>query len=166
MTRFLQQRFLRHVTILACGLIGFALISTTLPLIATAQADTLFPTITLPTDESLECIQPVGEMRRNHMNYIMHQRDITMHQGIRTETNSLSGCIDCHVEKNSDGEIADFKSEQHFCTSCHEHAAVKIDCFQCHADRPQKYIKRDISASSLRNQLQQALAANVEDDQQ
>lgn len=165
MTRFLQQRFLRHITILACGLIGFTLLSTTLPLIGTAQADRLFPTITLPTDKSLKCIQPVDEMRRNHMNYIMHQRDLTVHQGIRTETNSLSGCIDCHVEPDHEGNIASFKSNEHFCTTCHEHTAVKIDCFQCHADRPQKYIKRDAqTTSSIRNQLQQVLATAAEDD--
>jgi len=54
----------------------------------------------------LKCIQPEDEMRRNHMNYILHQRDITMHEGIRTETDSLAKCIDCHVEPNDKGEIA------------------------------------------------------------
>ncbi len=156
-------------------LTGFVLVSTS-ALLGTAVADTPFPTVHLPTDESLKCIQPVDEMRRNHMNYILHQRDITMYDGIRTESDSLSGCIDCHVEPrvessdNGNGEIAGIKSDEHFCTACHQYAAVQIDCFQCHADRPQKYIKRSSHTSSLINpalikQWQQMLAATDEVDQ-
>ena len=145
-----MTRFLR----LICVLIGFTLLSTS------AIAETPFPTIHEPTDESLKCIQPEDEMRRNHMNYILHQRDITMHDGIRTETDSLAKCIDCHVEPNDEGEIADIDSNKHFCNGCHEYASVQIDCFQCHADRPQKFIKRSSHTSSLRSQLQQTLAAN------
>ncbi len=148
---------------------GFILVSTS-ALLGTAVADTPFPTVHLPADESLKCIQPADEMRRNHMNYIMHQRDITVHDGIRTEPDSLSGCIDCHVEprvesSGKEGEIASFKSNEHFCTSCHQYAAVQIDCFQCHADRPQKYIKRSYHTSSLKNQLQQAMTATAEVEQ-
>jgi hypothetical protein len=126
-----------------------------------AVADMPFPTVHEPSDESLKCIQPEDEMRRNHMNYIMHQRDITMHQGIRTETDSLAKCIDCHVEPNDNGKIAGIESKEHFCNACHQYTSVQIDCFQCHADRPQKYIDRGAhSGASLMNQLQQTLAAN------
>lgn len=151
-----MTRFLRLIYVL----IGFTLLSNSV-LIGTASAETPFPTIHEPTDESLKCIQPEDEMRRNHMNYILHQRDITMHQGIRTETDSLAKCIDCHVEPDSNGEIAGIESNEHFCTSCHQYASVQIDCFQCHADRPQKYINRGThSNTSLRQQLQQTLSAN------
>jgi hypothetical protein len=68
------------------------------------------------------------------MKYILHQRDETMHQGIRTKQHSLEECIDCHVSSAPDAPRA--SSEQHFCNSCHSYAAVRIDCFECHADRP------------------------------
>jgi hypothetical protein len=84
--------------------------------------------------ETQGCVQPTAEMRRNHMEYILHQRDETMHEGIRTRQYSLNECINCHV---SDAEDAPrVSSEEHFCNSCHSYAAVSIDCFQCHADRP------------------------------
>ncbi len=150
-----MTRFLRLLYVLIGSMLMLAP-----PLAGTAMAGTPLPTINLPSDKSLKCIQPTEEMRKNHMNYIMHQRDITMHDGIRTENNSLTGCIDCHVEPDSEGNIADFHSKEHFCTTCHEYTSVQIDCFQCHADRPQKYINRDVSTSDLTQQLQEKLAAH------
>jgi len=147
-----MTRFLRQAAVLVYVLIGFTLLSTS------ALAETPFPTIHEPSDESLKCIHPEEEMRRNHMNYILHQRDITMHEGIRTETDSLAKCIDCHVEPNDKGEIAGIDSDEHFCNACHQYASVQIDCFQCHADRPQKFIKRNTQTSTLQKQLQQTLA--------
>ena len=125
---------------------------------SSAMAETPFPTVHEPEGKGVECIQPEDEMRRNHMNYIMHQRDKTMRQGIRTETNSLAKCIDCHVQPNDKGEIASHDDKEHFCNACHEYAAVQIDCFQCHADRPQKYVKRATKPLALKEQLQQVLA--------
>lgn len=84
--------------------------------------------------EAQGCVEPVDDMRKNHMEYILHQRDKTMYQGIRTRQHSLTECINCHVSDASDAPRYD--SEEHFCNSCHTYAAVKIDCFQCHADRP------------------------------
>ena len=80
------------------------------------------------------CVEPVEEMRKNHMEYILHQRDETMHEGIRTPQHSLVECINCHVSDAPDAPR--YSSEEHFCNSCHTYAAVRIDCFQCHADRP------------------------------
>jgi len=144
-----MTRFLRLIYVM----IGLTLLSTT------AVAETPFPTIHEPTDESLKCIQPEDEMRRNHMNYILHERDETVHEGVRNEPGSLAACIDCHVEPNANGEIAGIESKEHFCTACHQYAAVQIDCFQCHADRPQKFINRSSHSSSIKQQLQQTLAA-------
>jgi hypothetical protein len=79
-----------------------------------------------------QCVEPVEVMRRWHMEFIRHQRDKTMHQGIRTSKHSLVGCIDCHVSPG-----ADIHSKEHFCTACHSYAAVRVDCFQCHAGTPQ-----------------------------
>lgn len=86
--------------------------------------------------EEQGCVEPTEEMRANHMEYILDQRDATVHEGIRTTQYSLNECIDCHVSDAPDAPRAD--SEKHFCNSCHTYAAVSIDCFQCHADRPVK----------------------------
>ena len=80
------------------------------------------------------CVEPTEDMRKNHMEYILHQRDETMHEGIRTSRHSLVECINCHVSDAPDAPRV--SSEKHFCNSCHTYAAVNIDCFQCHADRP------------------------------
>jgi len=144
-----MTRFLRPLLVL----IGFMLVSTT------TLAETPFPTVHEPSDESLKCIQPEDEMRRNHMNYILHERDETMHEGVRNEPGSLAACIDCHVEPNAKGEIAGIDSEEHFCNACHQYASVQIDCFQCHADRPQKFINRGDGSAAIKHQLMQTLAA-------
>ena len=80
------------------------------------------------------CVEPTEDMRKNHMKYILHKRDETMHSGIRTSRHSLKECINCHVSDAPDAPRV--SSTQHFCNSCHSYAAVHIDCFQCHADRP------------------------------
>ncbi|MCW8923733.1 MAG: sulfur reduction protein DsrJ [Gammaproteobacteria bacterium] len=124
------------------------------------MAETPFPIIHEP--EGKECVEDEDDMRRNHMNYIRHQRDKTMREGIRAESEgsySLSKCIDCHVEANDKGVTPTHNDKEHFCVACHEYAAVQIDCFQCHADRPQKNIKRSSSDQALKDQLQEMLAA-------
>jgi predicted CXXCH cytochrome family protein len=83
-----------------------------------------------------KCVQPDGEMRRNHMKYILHQRDETVHEGIRTRQYSLEECVNCHAAKNDEGEYIPVNDPDQFCYSCHSYAAVSIDCFQCHATKP------------------------------
>ena len=144
-----MTRFLRLIYVMT----GLMLLS------SQAVAETPLPTINEPSDESVKCIHPEAEMRRNHMKYILHERDETMHEGIRGEPESLANCINCHVEPDKNGHVPRIDSTEHFCHGCHEYAAVEIDCFQCHADRPQKYIKRDEHTSSLRQRLEQTLAA-------
>lgn len=75
-----------------------------------------------------KCVAPTDEMRRNHMEKILHQRDLTMHQGIRTTQNSLKNCIDCHADPKTNSVLG----KDGFCESCHRYAAVQIDCFSCH----------------------------------
>lgn len=123
-----------------------------------ATAETPFPKIHEPEGEGVKCVQPEDVMRRDHMNYILHQRDETVHEGIRTPQYSLANCIDCHVQPDENGTIAGHDSDEHFCNACHQYAAVKIDCFECHADRPQKYIKRDSKKQALNQQMQDMLA--------
>lgn len=90
----------------------------------------------VPTPKGEQCIEPTADMRANHMKYLLHKRDKTMHQGIRTKQHSLVECINCHATPGEDGKIARVDSGQHFCASCHKAASVKLDCFECHADRP------------------------------
>lgn len=140
-----------------------AMLGTMLLLSFQSMAETPFPKIHEPEGEGVECVHPEDEMRRNHMNYILHQRDETMHEGIRTEQHSLAKCIDCHIEPDENGHIANHDDEEHFCNSCHQYASVQIDCFECHADKPQKYIKRD-RKTALQQQLQEILVSTADND--
>jgi predicted CXXCH cytochrome family protein len=84
-----------------------------------------------------KCVADTDWMRRNHMTVLMHQRDDTVHDGIRTKRFSLMGCIDCHAVKGADGKPVTVASPKHFCRTCHDYAAVRVDCFECHASRPE-----------------------------
>jgi len=86
--------------------------------------------------DTQECVEPEDEMKRNHMDYILHQRDETVHKGIRTRQYALEECINCHASKGDDGEYIRVEDPRHFCAGCHIYASVSIDCFQCHADVP------------------------------
>jgi predicted CXXCH cytochrome family protein len=83
-----------------------------------------------------KCVADTDWMRRNHMTVLMHQRDGTVHDGIRTKQFSLTGCIACHAVKGADGKPVTIASRDHFCRTCHDYAAVRVDCFECHASRP------------------------------
>jgi hypothetical protein len=119
--------------------------------------------------EAQGCVEPTEEMRKNHMEYILDQRDATVHEGIRTRQHSLEECINCHVSDAPDAPRVD--SEKHFCNSCHTYASVTIDCFQCHADRPVKskfqsrlndgthYVRTDTPPATLSSEQQQVLAS-------
>ena len=87
--------------------------------------------------EEFGCVAPVNEMRKNHMKELVHQRDDTLREGVRTKKYSLAECIDCHVSKDEKGAMPKFGEDKHFCSSCHNYAAVKVDCFQCHNDKPE-----------------------------
>lgn len=90
-------------------------------------------------------------MRINHMNLMKHDRDQTMRLGDRDISHSLKACVDCHAVKGEDGEPVSIKSEQHFCRTCHDYVAVKVDCFQCHNSKPetstQAHIKPELPNS-------------------
>ncbi len=101
----------------------------------------------LPKGKGEQCVEATPEMQRNHMNYLLHKRDQTMHQGIRTKQYSLIECIDCHVSKDEQDNFIPINAEGQFCQACHSYAAVSIDCFQCHATTPDK--DKQASATSL-----------------
>ena len=82
------------------------------------------------------CVAPTAFMRRNHFELIKHQRDITVHEGIRKTDNSLAGCVDCHVRKDQAGVHVAIDAPGEFCAGCHEYTATTLDCFTCHATKP------------------------------
>ena len=87
-----------------------------------------------PARAGTQCIADPATMRRDHPAMLEHQRDLTVRSGIRGAKASLKGCIACHASPAT-GSVA--KSETNFCISCHAYAAVRIDCFGCHATQPQ-----------------------------
>ena len=81
------------------------------------------------------CVRETGFMRRNHMELIEHQRDVTVHQGIRSTTDSLAACVECHVSYDKQQPVSVYSDGQ-FCNACHEFTAVDVNCFGCHATVP------------------------------
>jgi len=82
------------------------------------------------------CVAPTAQMRRDHMTMLLHQRDGTLRQGLREPRFSLKNCIDCHASR----ETGSVLGRDGFCSSCHEYAAVKMDCFECHTPLRQKRV--------------------------
>ena len=82
------------------------------------------------------CVADTSYMRRFHMLMLKHERDETVHEGIRGGKFSLKECIGCHAVKGADGQPVSYENPQHFCRTCHDYAAVSVDCFECHASRP------------------------------
>jgi predicted CXXCH cytochrome family protein len=99
--------------------------------IAAGEGRTPKPVIESAT-AGTQCVEPPETMRRRHMEFLKHQRDDTVHGGIRGAKHSLKGCIDCHASPRT-ASVA--KAETNFCVSCHSYAAVKIDCFECHTSQ-------------------------------
>ncbi len=93
------------------------------------------PEITRGKGES--CVAETGFMRRNHMDLLRHQRDQTLREGIRGARFSLRDCVACHAVPGVDGVPVTADDPRFFCTACHRYAAVRIDCFECHASRPE-----------------------------
>lgn len=83
-----------------------------------------------------QCLAPKDVMRRFHMTMLKHTRDVTVREGDRQTAKGLSACVTCHAVKDASGTVVSVSSPQHFCRACHDYAAVKIDCFECHASRP------------------------------
>jgi hypothetical protein len=97
----------------------------------------VLPTINI--EKAGQCVEPTAEMRRDHMKMILHQRDQTVHRGIRTTKHSLKNCIDCHASAKTNSVLG----KDGFCESCHAYAAVRLDCFECHSPSPREAASAD-----------------------
>jgi len=91
-----------------------------------------------PPVKGERCVEDTEVMRKNHMKFLLKHREEALREGIRTKQYSLKECIECHVPPKEDAKAAGRSEEDHFCKNCHAYAGVKIDCFECHATRPQK----------------------------
>ncbi len=108
----------------------------TVPSMAPAQ-DGRVPGPVIPEAKGERCVADTEYMRRYHMRELTHQRDETMHRGIRTKRFSLKECIACHASTDAEGRAVSINAPGQFCATCHEYAAVTIDCFQCHSAKPE-----------------------------
>ncbi|MBU0621800.1 MAG: Hdr-like menaquinol oxidoreductase cytochrome c subunit [Gammaproteobacteria bacterium] len=86
----------------------------------------------LDTGKGGECVKDTQWMRKNHMHMLKHQRNETVRKGVRVEAEALKACVECHASTQDDSVTARADS---FCVGCHRYAAVKIDCFECHASK-------------------------------
>ncbi len=90
-----------------------------------------------PKGQGEHCVADTEFMRKHHMKMLLHHRGEAVHLGVRTPQYDLNRCVSCHAVAGTDGKPVSFDSPQHFCRSCHSYAAVSIDCFECHASRPE-----------------------------
>jgi hypothetical protein len=93
------------------------------------------PLPVIPKAKGEQCVEETSLMRSNHMDFLLHKRDETLRKGVRSPQHSLKECLGCHVPKRDERRVA-YGDSEHFCSSCHQYAAVRIDCFTCHADQP------------------------------
>ncbi|MFW6277949.1 MAG: sulfur reduction protein DsrJ [Halorhodospira sp.] len=90
-----------------------------------------------PEPRGEACIHEDPErMRREHMDLLHSHRDESVRAGRHDETLSLQGCISCHATAQE--QRAGNADDMAFCASCHEYAAVELDCFQCHSTDPEE----------------------------
>lgn len=105
-------------------------------MVSIASVQSLADMPEVPRGKGEQCVEPAEIMRKQHMEFLLHQRDLTVREGIRTQKHSLTECVECHVQSNSQGEFIPVNAPQQFCEVCHGFASVKIDCFECHATTP------------------------------
>ncbi len=79
----------------------------------------------------------VSVIRKMHPEFLNHKRDKTLRQGVRTEENSLKGCVNCHANKDeTTNEYHSVNDKDQFCSDCHQQVSVSVDCFSCHRTTP------------------------------
>ncbi len=122
----------RHiiVPILAVALLGFIAS-------LTMSDDRAVSTPSIPKAEGGSCVADPSFVRTNHMVMLKHDRDLKLQDGVSDIDYSLKECISCHAVKDSQGEPVSYEDPKHFCRTCHDYAAVKVDCFSCHNSKPE-----------------------------
>lgn len=127
---------MKRITKLLSVLPALLVLTLSAPAGAANQEDGVGPNIPAPV-KGEQCVADTDEMRKNHMKYLKGHRDEALREGIRTKQYSLKACIECHVPRKEEAQASRSEGE-HFCKSCHQYAAVRVDCFECHASVPEK----------------------------
>jgi predicted CXXCH cytochrome family protein len=117
---------------LAALFVGAALVAPTFADETTGRT----PVPAIPKGKGDHCVRDTDFMRRYHMTMLKHQRDETVHDGVRNGDFSIKACVACHAVNGADGQPVSYADPRHFCRSCHSYASVSIDCFECHASKP------------------------------
>lgn len=143
------------------GLLAFVLIVTS-PILynlgkakAAPKIDLNTPVIAQSSDK--ECVEPKEYMRENHMQLLLKWRDSVVRDGQTVYINSQGKafdmsledtCLKCHNNtpvpdsypnpatngsKTATTQLTSTDNNQ-FCFSCHNYAAVKPNCWNCHSD--------------------------------
>jgi len=141
----------------------FILLTGLLILSSPVSADEVGPVLKINRANGDQCVKPTQDMRENHMEYLLHQRDETMNKGIRTEELSLKQCINCHANKDEQNKFIPVTAEGEFCQSCHQYASVKLDCFECHATKPRDIAFHPIVSDKMNAFREQHEAAPTKD---
>lgn len=118
-------------------LLSMAVLALTLSAPALAGDGGRTPLPTIPAAKGDQCVEDTAVMRRDHMKFLNKHRDETMHRGIRTKQHSLKACLECHAPVEGATTAGGKEAEGHFCVNCHVYAGVTLDCFECHATKPE-----------------------------
>lgn len=116
-------------------LAGLAVLSLTWLVLAGTQVAPALPE-TAQASARGPCLLPAAEMRRRHMDRLLEARIQAVRAGQRDPAWSMEACVGCHVVSDAAGRPVDQTDARHFCRSCHDQAAVAIDCFSCHRATP------------------------------
>jgi hypothetical protein len=94
------------------------------------------PLPAVPRAKGERCVEDTDVMRRRHMEFLFHERDAAVREGVRGPKYGLKECIACHATPDPQVAGGAVRTARQFCSTCHAYAAVRIDCFACHSDRP------------------------------
>ena len=66
------------------------------------------------------------------------------------------------LTEDEQGKAITVAEPEHFCRSCHDYAAVTIDCFQCHASRPE--VKDEMNMNAMPEGHQEMIEKQAKDE--
>ena len=112
----LQIRYVWKFWVWAC--IALLLTVGTVGTVSVGHAGDSIPE--LQTPKGKPCVRDSEWMKRNHMDFLKHKREVTVREGERIRNESLFQCSTCHTNRTQ------------FCDRCHHYVGVDPDCFQCH----------------------------------
>ena len=107
-----------------------------------APADEGVPMPVIARGQGDSCVEDAEFMRRNHMTLLQHEHGEPRSKDTPREGYTVKECVDCHVVTGPKGRPVTADSPEHFCRSCHDYVAVKIDCFDCHRSRGRRTATR------------------------